>query len=160
MSVKSRQSIFLHGLESSSNGTKARFFAKQFPQVLTPDFQGNLQTRLDLLEIITQKLNQLVLVGSSFGGLMATAFTMDQPNKVNELILLAPALNFPEFTQNKSSIDVKTTIYQGQHDTICPHAEILAISKDLFTNLIFNTVDDDHMLHSTFRTIPWQNLLA
>ncbi len=160
MGSKSKQLIFLHGLESSSKGTKALFFAEHFPQMLTPDFYGNLSKRLAQLEAITHNLNHLVLVGSSFGGLTATAFAIHQPNKVNKLILLAPALNFPDFVPIKSSIDVKTTIFQGKRDTTCPHDKILAISKKLFTNLTFNTVNDDHMLHSTFRTIPWHNHLA
>ena len=38
--------FFLHGLDSSSKGTKGQWFAKHFPEVRLSNFQGNLPTRL------------------------------------------------------------------------------------------------------------------
>ena len=128
--------------------------------MLIPDFQGNLATRMAQLNTITQESESLFVVGSSFGGLMATIFATEQPHKVKELILLAPALNFPDFTPISKSIGIKTTIFQGRHDTVCPHDEIRAIAKNIFTHLTFNSVDDDHLLKSSFRSIPWENHLS
>jgi hypothetical protein len=44
--------IFLHGLESSSKGAKASFLRVLFPDMLIPDFKGNLAARMVALEAI------------------------------------------------------------------------------------------------------------
>ena len=89
--------IFLHGLDSSSKGTKARWFKKHFPGMVIPDFTGSLNDRMKTLSETLAGQNDLVIVGSSFGGLMATMYTQQNQALVKKLILLAPALNFPEF---------------------------------------------------------------
>ena len=89
--------IFLHGLDSSGNGSKGRYFSERYPQMLRPDFSGDLPTRLAQLEEVVGKGEDLLLVGSSYGGLLATVFALNHPGKVQRLVLLAPAFNFPEY---------------------------------------------------------------
>jgi pimeloyl-ACP methyl ester carboxylesterase len=73
--------LFLHGLDSSSRGTKGRFFTENFPDIIAPDFTGSLQDRMRALETICRGLDRLTLIGSSFGGLMATCFAIAQPEQ-------------------------------------------------------------------------------
>ena len=62
-----------------------------------------------------------VMIGSSFGGLMAAAFACQQPEQVTKLILLAPALIHPDFaTDPPGPVSVPTVIYHGQQDTVVP----------------------------------------
>jgi len=41
--------IDLHGLESTSNSGKACLFRERFPGMLTPDFTGSFEERMDQL---------------------------------------------------------------------------------------------------------------
>ena len=63
--------VFIHGLDSSSRGSKALWFKEHFPVMLVPDFTGSLEERMDTLIHKVAGSENLVLVGSSFGGLMA-----------------------------------------------------------------------------------------
>jgi len=58
------ETFFLHGLDSSGKGTKGQWFAKHFPKMHIPDFQGDLATRLSALEKLCSGYNDLILVGS------------------------------------------------------------------------------------------------
>ena len=84
--------MFLHGQESSSRGTKASFLRGACPDIVTPDFRGSLAERLKALEDILAGQKNITLVGSSFGGLMATIYAMANPGRVDRMVLLAPAL--------------------------------------------------------------------
>ena len=95
--------IFIHGLDSSSRGTKATWFSQHFPEMLLPDFSGSFSQRLEQLKAIVAGREELIMIGSSFGGLLAAAFTLEQYHRVLRLILLAPALNFPEFADYPAS---------------------------------------------------------
>jgi pimeloyl-ACP methyl ester carboxylesterase len=153
--------IFLHGLESSSKGSKASFLRALFPDMLIPDFKGSLSERMATLEAILAGRENIVMAGSSFGGLMATLYTMKKQEAVDRLILLAPALNFPEFSQYKlKSIEVPTWIIIGGDDTVTPVQEVLPLARKIFTDLNYDEVDDTHMLAETFRKFDWQTLLA
>jgi len=153
--------IFLHGLDSSGHGTKASWFRKHFPAMLLPDFRGSFAERMQKLHGVVSDCYDLVLIGSSFGGLMAAVLSLEQPRLVKRLILLAPALNFPEFADYHAAISpVPTLLYIGRHDSICPPAEVLPIAIGRFTNLTIFQTDDDHLLRRTFSSIDWHILLA
>ncbi len=148
--------IFIHGLESSGSGFKGRFFKKIFPEILTPDFTGNLDNRMKRLRVILSNYKKINIIGSSFGGLMATLYTIENPSIVSSLILLAPALPFQNnLLVNKKNIDIKTVIYHGIHDTVVPLEPTEKIAEKIFTNLFFYKVNDDHMLHKTLKNIEW-----
>lgn len=153
------ETFFLHGLDSSSKGTKGQWFAKHFPEVRIPDFQGELATRLSALETLCHCYNNLTLVGSSFGGLMATCFAIRHPSRCHSLILLAPALNFPEFSPPQKKIATPTSLIIGTQDTVTPPGKVLPLAKKSFSQLQILTYDDDHMLHNSFEQLDWQQLL-
>ena len=153
--------IFIHGLESSSRGRKAQFFRKHFPDMLVPDFCGDLQTRMEQLHVLLADHKELVMVGSSFGGLMATLFAMSNGPQVKRIILLAPALNFSEFIPyREEKIDIPTWLYIGKGDTVTPQAEVQPLARAIFPHLHCHIVNDDHMLRNTFHFIDWNRIMS
>ncbi len=151
--------IFLHGLDSSSKGTKARYFKEKFTNMVVPDFHGSLEFRLQKLATVCKTLENLTIVGSSFGGLMATCFAAENQSRVNKLFLLAPALNFPGFLIPQQKILAPTFLLIGKHDTVTPPSEVLPLADQTFMHLETHLVDDDHLLHKIFPTFDWEQLI-
>lgn len=151
--------LFLHGLDSSIQGTKAVWFRQHFPTVEMQNYQGDLEQRLAQLEEQVSGRDNLILIGSSFGGLMATCFALRHPGRCRRLVLLAPALNFSAFQPPPAPLAVPVLLVIGKHDTVCPPALVLPMARASFAPLEERLVDDDHMLHHTFPTLDWQNLL-
>lgn len=153
--------LFIHGLESSNQGTKSVFFRERFPDMITPNFPGSLEERMVKLEGILAGKERIIIVGSSFGGLMATLYAVKNEARVGKLILLAPAINLMEaelFPQQQ--ILVPTWIYHGTGDEVIPLTEMEKVAKRTFRNLSLYAVDDDHYLHGTFKTLDWDALLS
>jgi len=152
--------VFLHGLESSSRGSKAKFLKEKFPDMLSPDFSGSLSVRMTTLTGIIKGQADLILVGSSFGGLMATIYAMAHEADISRLVLLAPAFNFSEFSNCPiARIAVPTWIFIGSDDTVTPAKSVMPLAGKIFKNLHYEEVADDHMLARTFRHFDWQGLL-
>ena len=154
-------SLFIHGLESSNKGTKAVFFRAKYPDMIIPNFTGDLHERMRKLNEILSDESEISLVGSSFGGLMTSIFAMENEPRVHRLILLAPALNFPTFGKyHGKEISAPVWIYHGKEDKIIPLQDVEPIAKKAFRNLFFHIVDDDHILHKTFKSIDWDQFLS
>jgi pimeloyl-ACP methyl ester carboxylesterase len=152
--------ILLHGLEGSSQGFKATFLRQRFPHILTPDFRGPLEQRMEQLQPIIADTTDWVMIGSSLGGLMATLFAAKHPHQVYKLILLAPALVSRYFHGTlPDTVPVHTIIYHGTRDTVIPIKPVRTHAERIFAPLTFHTVDDDHMLHATFQAIEWETLV-
>lgn len=152
--------LFLHGLDSSGFGTKGRFFAERFPGMLRPDFDGSLAERMDRLRAIVAGFDDLIVVGSSFGGLMATCLAKEQPELIKRIVLLAPALNFKEYHPPPVKLETETILIIGRHDTVTPPAIVIPSAQATFANLRSSIVDDDHLLHNTFRELDWSTMLS
>lgn len=152
--------LFLHGLDSSSGGTKGQWLHQHFPAVRMHDYQGSLDQRLAQLEGEVAGLDSLILIGSSFGGLMAACFALRQPQRCRRLVLLAPALNFPDFHPPSLPIAVPTLVVIGRNDTVCPPDLVLPRARATFSNLEVRLEEDDHMLHRTFPSLDWPQLLT
>ena len=153
------KTFFLHGYESSGKGTKGKFFSRNFPYIRCPDFQGTLQNRLDQLQTLCTDQPQLTFIGSSYGGLMAVNYSLTCPERIQNLILMAPALNFENFHPPRQPLTVPTLLIIGQKDTITPPDIVLPLAKTTFSNLDIRLVNDGHMLHNTFEQIDWQSIL-
>jgi pimeloyl-ACP methyl ester carboxylesterase len=152
--------VFIHGLESSSRGTKATFFKRRYADMIVEDFHGTLDQRMHKLSGLLSDDPALIMVGSSLGGLMAAIFALENPNRVKKLILLAPALTFPDFEPYLCHrIEIPVTVYHGKKDDVVPAAPTYEVAREIFGNLAFNEVDDDHMLSQTFKAIDWDDLL-
>ncbi len=152
--------VFLHGLDSSSRGKKGRWFREHFPEMVIPDFTGSLDERMAELRRNLSGKDGLVLIGSSFGGLMATIYAMENEEQVNEVFLLAPALNFHEFTGTVDrKLIVPASLYIGRGDIVCPPDIVIPKARQIFTDLSVHLADDDHLLRETFPAIDWKALL-
>lgn len=151
--------IFLHGLESSGQGRKAGQIRAQVPDILTPDFTGSLEERMAQLEPWLAPEPSWQLIGSSFGGLMAALWTQRYPERVDRLILLAPALHRPAF-QPEPAVDVPTLLIHGTRDEIVPPEPVEEKARQAFRQLTLRRVDDDHRLIATSEKLPWLELLT
>lgn len=158
------KTLFLHGLDTSGNGTKGTFFKNNFPEMIVADFHGSLDERLDQLERVCAssrvKREPLLLIGSSYGGLMATCFAIRHPERVVKLILLAPALNYPGLIKLEEPITAPTYLLIGSRDEVTPPDIVIPEAKKLFTQLEVNLVDEDHLLHQSFPKLDWPKLLS
>jgi pimeloyl-ACP methyl ester carboxylesterase len=153
--------IFIHGLEGSSQGVKATLLQGFYPDILIPDFRGSLQDRMAKLYTLLEGSTGWVIVGSSFGGLMGTLFTCPNPIQVEKLVLLAPALIWPEFANSPPDpISVPVVIYHGSEDEIIPIESMRALAEQVFLNLDLRIVNDDHGLYKTVHNINWMELLG
>ena len=153
--------VFIHGLESTAQGTKGQFFRQFFPQMIIEDYTGNFATRMRKLDSLLSGKNDLILVGSSYGGLMATQYATDNNKKVEKMILLAPALNLPELKPPvHTKLSLPVIIYHGTDDDIVDPYTVKTIALKYFSNLEHHLVDDDHSLHKIFPVLDWKNLLT
>lgn len=153
--------IFIHGLDSSNQGTKARFFREKYPDMIIPNFEGPMEERLERLDHVLSGSTEIMIVGSSFGGLMGTIFAMDHPSRVKRLVLLAPALPLLGVLTDRQDkvVSLPVWLYHGKADTLLPPDTVIPVARRVFADLHLHEVEDDHMLHKTFRDIPWEELL-
>jgi pimeloyl-ACP methyl ester carboxylesterase len=152
--------VYIHGSDSNSRTYKATLLRKIFPDMLVPDFTGGLPERMEQLERILGSQSDWNLIGSSLGGLMAALFALRHPAQVRKLLLLAPALTLPGFTQSLSSpISIPTTIIQGTQDAFIPLEPTQRLAEKVFTQLDYRIVDDDHRLHKTAGILDWKAIL-
>ena len=133
--------------------------------MIVEDFRGNFEERMDMLNVLLKNKDNLILVGSSYGGLMASVFACRTRNrtrkKIKKLVLLAPALNHMPFEAGRRiKLDFPVTLYHGDRDNVVPPGPVYEIARKMFTDLTYHLVDDDHSLHRTFFTILWDELLS
>lgn len=153
--------VFIHGLESSSQGTKGAFFKERYPDMIIDDFDGPLSARMEKLNRILAGKNDLVLVGSSFGGLMAAIYACHHSERVRKLVLLAPALDLDDFKPClEKRLALPVTVFHGREDDVVPPAPVERIARRMFANLTYHLVDDDHPLRKTFASYDWDGLLG
>jgi pimeloyl-ACP methyl ester carboxylesterase len=152
--------VFIHGLESSSQGTKGVYFRERYPDMIIEDYPGSFEERMQKLNKELSDKKDLILVGSSYGGLMASVFACTNEERVAKLILLAPALNLEEFGPylNKK-ITVPVVVYHGKNDDVVPVAPVQDIARAVFRTISYHVIEDDHSLHSNFPILDWDTLL-
>ena len=159
--IDSDRLIFIHGSESNSQTYKATILRGIFPGMVVPDFTGPLTERMIQLETILGKRSDWTIVGSSLGGLMAVLFAAQHPGQVRKLVLLAPALTLPEFARQViGPISIPCIIIHGTQDDVVPLELVRKLAEQVFTNLTFLVVDDDHRLHKTAQELDWGKLLT
>jgi pimeloyl-ACP methyl ester carboxylesterase len=152
--------VFIHGLESSSMGTKGVFFRDKYPDMIIEDFVGTFKDRMEKLNKILSGKTSLILVGSSYGGLMAAVYAFNNEKSVKKLILLAPALDLYEFEPYRGrQLLLPVVIYHGRDDDVVSPSYVHDIARKVFANHEYHLVADDHSLHRTFSLMNWDDLL-
>ena len=99
--------LYLHGFASSAASTKANFFAAKLrehgipleaPDFNEPDFSTLTISRMvdQVMKVIDRlpPATPVVLVGSSLGALVAVHVAQRRPDRIERMIMLAPALAF------------------------------------------------------------------
>ena len=90
---------------------------------------------------------------------MGALFACQHPAQVRKLVLMAPALIWPDFANHPpAAINVPTIIYHGNRDEIVTLNPVRQLAETTFLNLTFNIVDDDHGLYKTAHAIDWKSL--
>ncbi len=144
------QIFFFHGLESGPHGSKYQAMAKHY-DVISPDFRDqDLETRLRTAEEATREHTDAILVGSSFGGLVAALLYDQYPERFASYLLLAPAIHY-ELAANISQTPPTGTIIHGTQDEIIPIEPVRLFAKDHALNFI--EVEDGHRLADSMDVI-------
>lgn len=116
------QIVFLHGLESGPHGSKYQSLAERFDALESPDCEGvlDVEARLQRVRDLLDSLDgPVVLVGSSFGGLVGYYLAHERPTQVVGLVLLAPALHcVPTSAMRRPRAVVR--VVHGQRDAVVP----------------------------------------
>ena len=99
--------VYLHGFASSSHSSKATYLGERLreagvevvtPDLNLPDFSTLTVTRmLDQVGVLLERANgPVTLFGSSLGGYVAVNAAARWPQRIERLVLLAPALDFSD----------------------------------------------------------------
>jgi len=140
--------LFVHGLEGSPQGAKARLFATHFeaqtPAMDTSDFDACVAVQRRAIETFRPD----VLVGSSFGGAVAVALLQTKAWRGPTLLLAQAAIHYdPEACLPD---DVTVWLAHGTGDTLIPveHSHRLAATGSPDRTRVIE-VEDDHPLHAS-----------
>lgn len=142
--------LFLHGLESGPHGSKYQALNSAFGQVLSPDCSGisDPQQRLQIILAALEQIDeQLLVVGSSMGGLMALLLHQEVPAQIAGMLLCAPALHRPAAKGLSAENLPPTKIIHGLNDSVVQ----ITASRKFGVPLL--EVDDDHSLKNSLPII-------
>ena len=150
--------IWAHGLWGSPNGSKITAIRESGIEVNSPDFNNmELDERVDILNELVSK-EEVVLAGSSYGGLACALVAQQQPKQIKGMLLLAPALHLPEAPNNVpenliAPENIPVIIIHSTTDDIVP----ISASKDYLErskeNVKLIEVDDNHVLENSIELI-------
>lgn len=153
---------FIHGLEGSPQGSKARVLAEHFdaktPAMDTRDFEASLRVQSEAL----RSFRPDVLVGSSFGGAVALALLQRELWQGPTLLLAQAALRMglaPQLPEGRV-----VWLVHGLADTLIDVEESRTLARSGTPSLVrLIEVDDDHALHASVasgRLVAWVRELA
>ena len=150
--------VWAHGLWGSPNGSKVTAIRESGIEVISPDFnEMELVDRVELLKE-TIDIGDVVLAGSSWGGLACALTAQEKPEKLRGLLLLAPALDHPEAPNDnpeelKAPDDLPVTIIHSVTD----HIIDISASKNYIersgNNVQLIEVEDSHVLEDSIELI-------
>jgi alpha/beta superfamily hydrolase len=137
---------FIHGLEGSPQGAKARLFARTFealtPPMNTSDFEGCVRQHANTLASFRPD----VLVGSSFGGAVAVALLQRGAWSGPTMLLAQAAVRRGLPVQLPA--DVHVWLVHGRQDEIIDVEDSRRLADSSASGLVrLIEVDDDHSLH-------------
>ena len=137
------------------------FFRERYPGMIIEDYDGPFARRMEKLEELLTDKTDLILVGSSYGGLMAAVYACLHEERVRKLVLLAPALHLEPFTPYRDKIlQIPVAIFHGLQDDVVPLGEVRSAAERSFPHHTLAVLQDDHSLHLTFPALDWESLLS
>jgi len=142
---------FIHGLESSPSGAKARLLAEHFcartPAMDTRDFAACVEVQAESLASFRPD----VLVGSSFGGAVAVELLRRGSWRGPTLLLAQAALKRDRGARLPEGVPV--WLVHGLRDDIVDPEDSRTLAQTGTAGLVrLIEVDDDHPLHATVRS--------
>jgi predicted esterase len=154
--------LFIHGLESHPQGTKARVLGEHFrtetPRMDTRDFEGCVQAQAAAI----RRFRPDVLVGSSFGGAIAVAL-LQRGLWRGPTLLLAQAAAL-QGLRPELPTGARVWLVHGSRDDIVPPAASRQLARTGSPSLVrLFEVDDDHRLSAAVadgRLVGWVRELA
>lgn len=150
--------VWAHGLWGSPNGSKVTAIRESGIEVISPDFnEMELIDRVELLKE-TIEIGNVVLAGSSWGGLACALTAIQIPEKLKGLLLLAPALHYPESPNDEpekliAPDNVPVTIIHSTTDDIVPISASKNYIERSGNNVQLIEVEDNHVLENSIELI-------
>lgn len=145
--MKRRKIYFFHGLESGPKGSKYARLSEDF-EVISPDFRGmDIWERLEKAEEVTREEAGMIVVGSSFGGLLAALLYARFPKRFRGYVLMAPALHRSEVTSEIATMPSNAIVFHSPKDEVVPFEPVRQFCEARGVRL--REVDDDHRLGQT-----------
>jgi alpha/beta superfamily hydrolase len=141
---------FIHGLEGSPRGAKARLLAERFcaytPTMDTRDFAACVEVQAAALRSFCPD----VLVGSSFGGAVAVELLRRGLWRGPTLLLAQAAVKRDRRARLPEG--VRVWLVHGRRDDIVDPEDSRALAQTGTADLVrLIEVDDDHPLHATVK---------
>jgi pimeloyl-ACP methyl ester carboxylesterase len=150
--------VFAHGLEGSPQGTKAQRLRRLGLPLEVPDLRGvDLRGRYDHIERITRG-GGVLLVGSSYGGLVAALLAQRHPGRFTGMVLCAPALGWrePPNTDPDGLLappGLPVVVLHGLHDDIVPIDLSRAYRDRSGPGVTLHELDDGHALRGSLELL-------
>ena len=167
---------YIHGYQSEPNSTKGKLLKEKLNTIPIRyrDCKPEELKISDAIKKIKQQIqndNNIILIGSSLGGLLAAKTALQLPNNIRQLILLNPAIipptqyitkiqNLPEHILKemqdpqlfKQKIKPKIYIILGTMDDIVPNWWSVEFAKTQEATIQF--LHDDHSLTQHINKLP------
>ena len=142
---------FIHGLEGSPKGSKARLFAERFTAVTPAMDTGDFEACVALQAETVTSFRPDVLVGSSFGGAVAVALLQRGGWRGPTLLLAQAALRRGLPAQLPEG--VRVWIVHGRRDDLIDIEDSRTLARAGTPDLVrLIEVDDDHPLRATVQS--------
>ena len=150
--------LFVHGLESSPRGTKARYLSEAF-DAITPEMDTS-----DFLACLARQRRAIVehqpdvVIGSSFGGAVVVALLNEGAWRGPTLLLAQAALKFDSEATLPEGVPV--LLVHGTQDEVIDPEDSRALAKTGSKGLVrLIEVEDDHRLLSLVETGRLEHLV-
>ena len=135
----------------NQHARKSMALAAALPDLIAPDCTGmmGVDERLAHIESELAGFERLLLIGSSFGGLMACLFASRHPGRVATMVLCAPALHDPlrAHVAKIERVPSRCVILHRTQDEIVPVQASRRFAERFGVELI--ELDDGHRLRGS-----------